>query len=95
MQYSVIISLITNTPNEINKFLSTYFEQEVKIDENTFKWSCIYRKPLESISLISAIIDNEEKFNIETLICMDPTVTIRLNNRNINDVIKFMYERYS
>jgi hypothetical protein len=26
---------------------------------------------------------------------MDPTVTIRLNNRNINDVIKFMYERYS
>jgi hypothetical protein len=92
---NVTVSLITNKPNELNRFLSTYYNKEMGLEKTAFKWSCIYKKPLESVDLISTLVDNIEKFEIEVLICMDPTVSIRLSNSNINQIIKYMYNRYS
>ena len=44
--------------------------------------------------MISAIIDNKEKFNISALINLDENFYLEVTSSNINNIIKYLYERY-
>lgn len=90
----VIVTLLTNTQNELNRFLSTYFSKDMNIDDNAFKWSCIYSNPLESINLISTAIDNIEDYNMLVTINIDHKYNIKVSQENLDTLIKFMYFRY-
>ena len=46
------------------------------------------------IDLISAIIDNNDKYNISAWINLDEDIFIKISNSNLNDIIKYLYERY-
>lgn len=89
----VMITLLTNTQNELNRFLSTYFTKEMNINEKAFKWSCIYSNPLESIELLAAIIDNKEKYNIEVVFTYN-NENIKISEGNLEYIIRFLYYRY-
>ena len=49
---------------------------------------------IEMIDLISAIIDNNDKYNISAWINLDEDIFIKISNSNLNDIIKYLYERY-
>ena len=90
----VTITLLSEKPSELNQFLNTYFDKEVDVTDEAFMWSCIYQEPLASISLISTLIDNNEKYKIEALISIEHLNSIKVSEENIDDLIKFMYFRY-
>lgn len=90
----VTITLLSQKPSELNQFLNTYFDQKVEVAEGAFMWSCIYQEPLASVSLISTLMDNNEKYKIEALISIEHLDSIRVSEDNIEDLIKLMYFRY-
>jgi len=90
----VTITLLSQKPSELNHFLNTYFDEKVDITEEAFMWSCIYHEPLASVSLISTLIDNSEKYKIEALISIEHLNSIKVSEENLEDLIKLMYFRY-
>lgn len=90
----VTITLLSQKPSELNEFLNTYFDEEIDVTDEAFMWSCIYQEPLASVSLISTLIDNNEKYKIEALISIEHLDSIKVSEENIEDLIKLMYFRY-
>ena len=46
------------------------------------------------IDIISCFIDNNDKFDMNLWISLDENVFILINEKNINSIIKYIYERY-
>lgn len=70
----------------LNKFYNTTIEKSM--EEISFD------NPIEIIDLISLIIDNNDKYNIVAWINLDEDIFIKITNSNLNDIIKYIYERY-
>ena len=49
---------------------------------------------IDMIEIISCFIDNNEKFNANLWISLDKDVYICVTNNNLNNIIKYIYERY-
>ncbi len=90
----VTITLLSQKPAELNKFLNSFFDEKIDVADEAFMWSCIYKEPLASVNLISTLIDNNEKFKIEALISLEQLNSIKISEENLDDFIKFMYFRY-
>lgn len=90
----VTVTLLSQKPSELNKFLSRYFDEEVDVADEAFMWSCIYEEPLAGVNLISTLIDNNENFKIDALISIEHLDSIKVSEDNIDDLIKLMYFRY-
>lgn len=92
---SITLNLVSEKKNIINKFLSDYFEKDMLTDENTLEWSYTLKDPLKSIELISAIIDNYDENILACWLSMDSNVFIKIKNDNLNDIIKYIINRFS
>lgn len=87
------INFYSEKKGEIKKFLESYYSKNLNINNNlSFKKS--FASPIEMIDIISCFIDNSDKFEISLWISLDKDIFIRLNNSNINTIIKYIYERY-
>lgn len=84
----VIVTLLAQKPSEISRFLEKYYDKEVIIEEGAFRWSCFFNSPKESISLLSTLTDNHEKYQIELLLTIDKVATLKVTEENIEDLIK-------
>lgn len=78
---------------EINKFLSEFYNTDLNISEQTF-WVQEYNNPIEITDIIGAFIDNIDNFEIKLWVCLDKNVYININEKNANNVIKYLFERY-
>lgn len=86
----ITLSLITNKKEELNKFLSTYYEKDMNIKDETFKWSIICNSPFECLDIVTTAIDNNDKYNMQVHISMPELETV-IDDNNINDFIKYIY----
>ena len=86
----IVVTLLAKKPDELNKFLSAYYRKDMKIYEGAFRWSCVYKRPLDSICLLSALIDNIEEYKIEALVSVNHSDNIKVSGDNINDLVKFL-----
>ena len=86
----IVVTLLAKKPDELNKFLSAYYSKNMEICENAFRWSCVYKRPLESICLLSALIDNIEDYKIEALISVNHLNNIKVSVDNINELGKLL-----
>lgn len=91
---SVIVNLVSNTTGTLKSFLDSFFEKDSNIDEDVVEWISIYNEPLEAIDIMTALIDNVEKYDIKLFISMDAGLYIEVTSENINDIIKFMFFRF-
>lgn len=89
----VTLSLKSKKKNEINKFLSMFYETNMNIP-NELTWKKEYINPIESIDIIGAYIDNIDLFNFRMWICLDKDVFINITSQNGNEVIKYLFERF-
>ena len=84
------LNLYCKDQNELSSFLERFYNKkfEKSIENITFD------NPIEMVDLISAIIDNNERYNISAWINLDEDIFIKISNSNLNDIIKYLYERY-
>lgn len=87
---SITVSLITNRKNELNRFLSTYYEKEMNIKNEAFKWSLHCNSPLECLNLVTTAIDNNDKYNMQIFVNL-PELDAFINDDNINAFVKYIY----
>ena len=89
----VTLTLKSKKKNEINKFLSMFYETNFDIpDELT--WKKEYKNPIEVSDIIGAFIDNIDLFNFRMWLCLDKDVFINITSQNGNEVIKYLFERF-
>ena len=84
------LNLYCKDQNELSSFLERFYNKkfEKSIENITFD------NPIEMVDLISAIIDNNDKYNISSWINLDEDIFIKISNSNLDDIIKYLYERY-
>lgn len=84
------LNLYCKDQNELSSFLERFYNKkfEKSIENITFD------NPIEMVDLISAIIDNNDKYNISAWVNLDEDIFIKISNSNLDDIIKYLYERY-
>lgn len=88
-----IVNLYSEKEGEIKKFLALFFSKNLEITNELF-WETAYDNPIDMIELISCFIDNKEKFQINLWISLDSGVFINITDNNLEDIIKYIYERF-
>lgn len=90
---SSIINFYSEKNGEIEKFLNLFFSGNFELENDLF-WKKEYDNPIDMIDIITCFIDNNEKFNINLWISLDENIFICINEKNVDDIIKYIYERY-
>ena len=88
-----VVNLYSKNKGELNNFLSKFYNNNLKItDDNS--WEKDFNNPVEIAELVGAYIDNNDNYNISMWICLDEGVLIKITNKNADDIIKYLYERF-
>lgn len=94
MIMSISVSLWSRKEGEIKRFLQRYYEKEVFLDEDVEKWIYVYNKPLDSVDIISAVVDNNDQYQISMCIQLNDGDPHLITENNHNDVIKDIFELF-
>jgi len=88
-----IINLYSQTSGEIKKFLELFYSKNLNISNDLF-WEKTYTNPIDMIELVSCFIDNKDKFQINIWISIDNGIFINVTDDNLDNIIKYIYERF-
>lgn len=91
---SITVNLWSRKMGEIRRFLELYYEKDMGIEEDIGKWIYVYSKPLESVDIISALMDNSERYQITLCIQVNHGEFYPVTLENLNDVIKGIFDLY-
>ena len=91
---SVMVNLKSTNEGILKNFLDSFFEKDSQIDNDVIEWINTYKEPLQAIDMITAVIDNIEKYDIQLMICMDRDYFVDVDQNNVNNIIKFMLYRF-
>ncbi|HHV59914.1 MAG TPA: hypothetical protein GXX49_06440 [Clostridiaceae bacterium] len=91
---SITVSLWSKKRGEIKRFLERFYEREMDIDIDLEKWVYIYNKPLMSVDLISAVLDNNDDFDIYLFLQVNDGQFHFVTEENKNDIIKSLFQLY-
>lgn len=88
-----IVNLYSKESGEISKFLSSYYNKEIKLEDD-LKWENKYENSIEIADIIGAFIDNNDKYKINMWISLDEGAFLNVSNDNADSIIRYLYERY-
>ena len=88
---SITVNLWSKKNGDIKRFLEKYYNKEVTVDEDVDRWIYIYRKPVDAVDIISAVIDNNDKYGIGICIQVNEGDMHPITVENHNDVIKGIF----
>ena len=72
-----------------------HFEKKLLIDvKDDLLWKKEYENPVEMADMISALIENQETYQINMWISLDKDLLINVTSNNADDIIRYLYERY-
>jgi len=93
---AVNVSLVSEKSNAINEFLSNFFDSKITTDSDTYEWDYSLKNNLESIDLISCLMDNSDLYSsINLWVSFDPNLFIKVKEDNYEKIIKYIANRYS
>ena len=87
------VRLYSIEKNEINKFLSKYYNEENE-HINLLEWEKKYQNPIEMVDIIGTFIDNNDKYSINMWISLDKGLFINITDYNADKIIRYIYERF-
>lgn len=90
----IIVNLWSNKEGEIKNFLERYYGKEVNMDSDVTRWIYVYNNPLDAVDIISAIMDNSDKYRIAVCIQAGEGDLHPVTSENHNDVIKGMFQLF-
>ena len=88
-----LIRFYSEVPGEIKKFLELFYSKNIELSNELF-WEISYDNPIDSIELMSCFMDNKTKFPINLWISIDDGVFINVTDDNVDELIKYIYERF-
>lgn len=88
---AVEVSLWTWKHGELKKFLERYYQRSMNMEEDVDKWVYVYHKPLDAVDIISAVIDNNDQYQISICIKIDKGDVYPVTPENYNNIIKDMF----
>lgn len=91
---AISVNLWSRKPGEIRRFLERYYDKQVVMDEDVDRWIYVYQKPLEAVDIISAVMDNNDRFEISVCIQVDECDIHPVTSENHNDVIKGIFQLF-
>lgn len=89
-----IVNLYTDKPNQLSKFLSSFYNSDFNELKDCLKWEKDYSNPIEIAEIVGAFADNIDDFSLTMWISLDKDVFINITEENVNDIIKYLYERF-
>ena len=89
----VSVNLYSEKLGELNNFLSKFYNTNLEIYDD-LSWEKKYNNPIEMAEIIGVFLDNIDDYFINMWICLDKNVYINVNEKNGNDIIKYLYERF-
>ena len=89
----VTLKLRSKKRNEINKFLSSFYNTNMEISEKMI-WTKEYQNPVEVSEIIGVYIDNINSYDFRMWLCLDKNIYINITDSNGNEVIKYLFERF-
>lgn len=93
---AVNVSLVSDKNNVINNFLASFFDNKISTDSDTYEWDYSLTNNLDSIDLISCLMDNIDSYpSINLWISFDPNLFIRVKEDNYEKIIKYIANRYA
>lgn len=90
---SAIIDIYSEKPNEIKNFIDKFFKDDINC-ENSLEYKVVFENPIQSSDIISAFIDNNDKFDIHMWLSLDENVFINVTEHNADKIIRYLFERY-
>ena len=87
------IKLYSNENGEIERFLEKFFEKN-EINNSLLEWQLDFDNPVEMANIIGVFIDNADNYKINMWVCLDEDVLINVTKNNVNEIIRYLYERY-
>lgn len=90
---SAVVYLSSNKKGELEKFLSSFYNTSFNL-LNSLKWEKKYDNPVEIAEIVGTFIDNSDDFDIHIWISIDKNVFIHVDEKNADDIIKYLYERF-
>ncbi len=91
---SITINLWSEKNGELKRFLDCYYEREGVIDNDVERWIYVCRKPLDAVDIISALIDNNDRYQIGMGIQVNEECLHPVTAENHNDVIRGMFQLF-
>ena len=90
---ATVIKIHSKKKVEINKFLSKFYNTNLEI-EKKLRWEKEYKNPIEMAELIGTFADNIDEFDIKMWVSLDKDIFINISDKNANNIIKYLFERY-
>ena len=87
------LNLYSENEIDIKKFLEQYYSKNLILDNN-LHYNKEFENPIDMIEILSCLIDNIDKYNISSWISLDEDIYICVTTKNLNNIIKYLYERY-
>lgn len=88
-----ILKIYSENNKDLSKFLSTFYETDY-ILENKQYYEIDFDNPKDLIDILSCYTENSENYDLNLWISLDQNVFILITENNINEIIKYIYERY-
>ena len=89
-----IVNLYADEPNQLSKFLSSFYNSDFDELKNCLKWEKEYNNPIEIAEIVGIFADNIDDYQLNMWISLDKDVYINITKDNVNRVIKYLYERF-
>jgi hypothetical protein len=91
---AITVNLWSKKSGEIKMFLEKYYDRCLLLDDDVLNWIYVYKKPLDAVDLISAVMDNNSQHNILMCIQVNDGDLHPITSDNYNDVIKGMFDLF-
>lgn len=88
---AITVNLWSRKTGEIKRFLEKYYGKDVYMDDDVDNWIYVYNKPVDAVDIISAVIDNNDKYQIMICIQVNEGDIHPITAENHNDVIKGIF----
>ncbi len=85
---SITLSIWSTKQGEIRRFLQSYYEKDYSNEEYSRRWVGDFSNPMNSIDMISALMDNIEYFDLTLYIHMENGYLHKITENNYDDVIR-------
>jgi hypothetical protein len=87
------INLFAEKKEVLNNFLLKFYGSN--FDEiSTLNFEQTFENPVDMVTLISTLIDNNDKYEIGVWVSIDSNIYINITENNLDKVIKYFFERY-
>ena len=91
---AITVNLWSGKSGEIKRFLESYYGKNITMDEDVGQWIYVFRKPVDAVDMISAIMDNNDKFRIGMYLQVDEGDLHPVTFENHNDIIKGIFHLF-